>query len=289
MKNASEVSYSPHLVFCFRLVFVTERKLTDVTLNVTKMEADLYIVGNILYTEGPLLQTNNGETKSNVFEHKEYRVLNDFTQISHDTVYILCDDKNQLLELSRHDGKVRILQGKFTNPTKLIIDNDHAHSILVLEQSLKTVISYDLESAAIHPKLHTKEHTLLAMDWYYKSLIVTTDLGIWIADFNSKDLTPLTKSKNGFMNGKFADAMFSKQLSSLTVLSYRGIFIVTDHGNERLRIVDMPSEKVSTLCLRSPNISKTVNQCTMSDIRTLAFHEGALHYATSKAIHTISG
>ena len=245
------------------------------------MEADEYTPGNILYTNRHSLSTTDGVNSqilagnATVRGYKEgqaqsalFRTITGFTQISPKRI-IIVDKENHCLRLLEYptypvvvpltsvfsgqcqrSGSWNVRPALYSYPWSIVKDKLNTRQLLVIrtvDSQTRVVGTFVKSRSIINVKYLAQEK---GGDMY-----VTVKYAIFRITYSDKKITLLSgKATNS--GGGYRDSNLLKSLYyELYDLMFIGpdTLIVTDAWNSRLRLVDIKSDKVTTLAtVRAP-------------------------------------
>lgn len=250
---------------------------TETNIQVDHIEIDITDASRLLYCGGNSLQSTDG-TEPNLLlgsaDESGYREaaalrarfnrLSGFTQIN-ETMIITVDQRNHCLRavdrpsLSTHQfvGKCHYsgdfadgIDARFGNPHSVVHDLTSANKLLVSDEGNNAIRQVDITTrltTTIVKSSILRWPIGIAFDTSRENLLISSIDVIRKYDIQSHNLTNLTGSIMwGFRDGRLAEALFNRPRDILPLSA--DVILVADKNNERLRIINLTDDSVSSLC-----------------------------------------
>ena len=240
---------------------------------ISHMQEDLFIPGNIVYSEGKSLKTTNGRTKqliagdSGVYGYAEgigvdayFKYIASFLQLNSTTLLVV-DSGNHCLRLvdrittktSRRLGRCTLGGSeilRFHYPTTLIFDKMNIEQLLLIDSANRAL-------KAINKTNWTKKNLFVFNTSIQPKRIFQQEngnlfvaIGHCIMEYNyvTKSASLITGSidQNGFHDGSLPEARFDTPREMLVLPSDK--LLVADRSNNRIRLIDLGWNMTFSIC-----------------------------------------
>lgn len=153
-----------------------------------------------------------------------------------------CEDfgyDNGDVRTARFHVPCNIIAGEFAN--EYLISDQRNNAIRLIQLETKKV------STLVHHHVNLSRPIDLVMDQEKVHLYITTMLsGVVRAHIKSKTLELLTSTDQGHRDGPLITAVFNMPWKIRSLVP--SVYIVTDINNNRLRIIDVQNEVVTSIC-----------------------------------------
>ena len=270
------------------------------------MELDRYRPGSVIYTEKHALMTSDGTTthliagnssqrgyREGVGADARFYLITGFTQISAKRV-VVADYKNHCVRLidrasntttsvfsgqcespGYQDGR----QAKISYPTFVVMDQKNKNQLLIAEERPGAVRTVDVNSQATYTFEKTdilRGINYITQDEKSGDLYVTAYHAIYKIRYLRKGVTLIAGSygmkSRGYTDGKSLDSLFHFAHDLIFITPQT--LLVGDVRNNKLRLLDMYSNKVTTL-----NVTNSLNKPA-----SLLLTNNSLYVGQNKAI-----
>ena len=270
--------------------------------NVNHIEADQYVPGNILFSDGHALKTTDGTTtwliagspsssgySTSSGSSARFYYLSGFHQVSATRVFLVDRNNHCMRMLDRTsnasyvsyagycrssgyaDGTSR---ARFYYPQSAIADNHGYHYVTTFYRST---------SSLQNPTGITQEHT--SGDLF----ITLLTHYVYKLAYSLKALTLLSGTgSRGFQDGFSCQTRFSSPYELLLLRPHK--LLIADSHNHRLRVLDLNSLMTSSLCSgTSGTVDGNLPACTLQYPFSSAVVNGSLFIGQNGAIREIKG
>ena len=256
---------------------------------VEHMELDRYRPGNLVYTDWRALMTGDGTTihliagKSSELGYREgvgaaarFSRITGFTQISEKLV-VVADSHNGCMRLiDRTTNKTSVFSGQCRNgvgyqdgrpgqfgyPRSVVMDQRDKNQLLIVDQNNRAVRTVNVKSQIVGT--FVRSESLWAMigitqDEKSGDLLVTALDALYRVTYTKRTVSLISGSPGsisyGYRDSTLLDSLFDwpKELIFITPKT----LLVADDNNHKLRLVDMNSDKVTTLNVKNSLYSPT--------------------------------
>ena len=241
------------------------------------MELDRYRPGSIIFTDAHTLETSDG-TKTHLIAgnptqsgYREgvgaeawFRYITGFTQISEKLV-VVADSSNHCMRLiDRTTRTTSVLSGQcesrgymdgrpglFASPWSVLVDQRDKDQLFITDYSNSDVRTVDVESQVVDTlvKNGSLKHIIgITQEEKSGDLFVTATHAVYRIMYIQKTLSLISGSpgsKSGHEDGTLLSSLFNfpEELIFITPKN----LLVADYDNNKLRLLDMKADKVTTL------------------------------------------
>lgn len=291
--------------------------------DINHIEPDLLFPDQILFIDGVSIKTTDGAAFSLVtgsasergYRNGKYILtrfawLTSFLQLS-PTTMLIADSGNHCIRHMKRDnvtgqGVVTDYVGScqnfghqdrigtdalFYNPMSMIRSEQAPDQIFVAEHdSIRAIDTKTLWVTTIIRS--TKLHELSMpreMLWVTKdSLMLTTASNVKLLQFPDLNILDISGGfKSGFQDGELGMGLYSYPEEILHLQEYEA-YVLADRGNNRLRILDLVNNKVSSICTGvQGNKPGDVGECELQWPHSLLLHNKFLYVGHYKQISRI--
>lgn len=301
--------------------------ITGISNDISHMQPDQYVIGNILFADGSSLKTTDGKEINGVVGEAEaygYKVgigtkarfdwITGFSQLTASETVIVDHRNHCLRHVDRSTGIVSTYAGicgqigmlrlnqtsSFYKPWDVIKDNMQVNSTLIVSdqynKALRLVCTQDHGSTTI-PTL-IQSNLLYAVRALVQSpntgdLFMVNNHGVVRYDYGRKSLTVISgtigRRGGGFVDGSFTSSLF-RYPWDLTLLT-ASTLVIADSQNGRLRILNMTSGTSSSICSGSAQVHSDGNldNCTMNQPSSVMLFNNTLYVGERGHIRIIPG
>ena len=242
--------------------------------NVYHMEVDIYIPGNILYSEGSALKTTDGITahliagsvygsgySEGVGPSARFGSFFRFLQLT-DTLVLIADYYNHCVRsINRTNNQTDVYSGEctrrdhrdgvdalFAYPNALILDINKPGTILISEYTcaLKSMSIVNRNVSTLGRSDFRNQLSIL-QDQNTGNIFLTFSHGIGLYDYQRKTYVTIAgSSTQGFADGTFSSTRFA--LPQNLIFLNNHTLLLADEQNNRLRILNLRSNMSSSIC-----------------------------------------
>lgn len=290
---------------------------------VSHLEEDQFVAGNILFSEYQALLTTDGQSQDvivgqhgfwPIYDYQEgigtnatFRTISSFAQLNRTHTLIADRDNGCIRSLNRLTNETSHFSGiceHLKGSPKPAIDGSRLNAtfwkinsltlykttLYIVESNSQRIRALDLADERVRTVItadnFTHSHHLprvIVANWDTDILYVTTRYGIGQYDPSSDNFTYMVKSpQSGFRDGNLLESKW--WYNDGMVLLPNNSLIVADVNNNRLRIVDLISNNVTTWCFRYP---KAFQNCSITKPNALRLINCTLFISNSKLISTL--
>lgn len=282
------------------------------------MEEDRYIQGNILFTELGLfrMKTTNGSTTSVVFGEANssldstslpgfggFYQLNETLVVSVDITQpcIRLVDRTNFNQATTYAGLCRMFgrgyedgeNARFGKPLSILLDIKNSSRLLVTDKENDAIREIHVESGFVDTfykvgKIYGPKD--MHQDSVNGDLYITDQYSrIFILRYNSLDKIQISSSNEGYFDGSFQDARF-QQPAEMYLINGRTALLVADHGNHRLRIMDLVTNSTTSVCSGAIGHNDSdLETCSLDSPRSLLIIADTLYIGDGSGIRQIKG
>ena len=241
------------------------------------MELDSYQPGNIIYTDKHSLKTTDGVTaaiiaghptqsgyKDAVRENSRFQYITGFIGITAKILLAVDHDNHCLRRIHRDTGLTTTFSGvctssgyqdgtqaKFLHPISIIRDNQNGDQLLVTDQynnAIRTVAVSD-GSVGTLIKSDTIRRPWCLTQNTAGDIFVTTYFAVYRISYTEKTITLIAGSPTttGYRDGSLLSSLFNYPRELIFIQNNN--LLIADHYNNKLRLLDLDEDKVTTLNL----------------------------------------
>ena len=261
----------------FRIEKSTPTDFISTSYLVYHMELDRYRPGFIVYTHKYTLMTSDGTTtyliagnsaqggyREGVGADARFYRITGFAQITEKLVVVADVNNHCMRRIDRATNKTSVFSGKcksqgyqdgrpgqFFYPWSVVMDKRDKNQLLITDSRNKAVRTVDVESQAVGKFSQSASlNNIMGITQEEKSgdLYVTAYHAIYKITYIQKTLSLISGSpgsKSGHEDGTLLSSLFNfpEELIFITPKN----LLVADYDNNKLRLLDMKADKVTTL------------------------------------------
>ena len=292
---------------------------------VRHMEPDLFIKGNVLYTDKCALKTTDGVTSNTIAGHStscnhhfapgllaRFQYLKGFRQISPSEVVVVDQLQHCLKLIDRSTLQVSLYAGycgssgyvtgtsgaRFSFPCSIISDIKRPGMLLVTDFANDAVRHVNtLSSSAPHSVSNFYQNTSFlngprGITQHHVSgdlYITNSDNEVRKVTYSSKSITKLAgASSSSFRDCDFGTAYFYNPFEIIFICENK--LMLADYGNHRLRILNLKTSHTSSVCtVRASHIIGNMETCTLYYPRSLMVLNDTLYVGEYQRIRKVQG
>lgn len=266
------------------------------------LEMDRYIPGNILYSDMNDLETSNGQV-SRTF-HLGLREAAGFHQVS-TTIIIVIDVSDhciyvvdrikggpqQYAGICGHSGYQDGITALFNYPLSIMQDLKKENLYIITDSQNNALRWLDISRQL--PQVSTivkSDSTLIrpqsaTQDSRTGDLFVTVPHSVVRYDYATGKLETIAgSSQTGNNDGSLSSARFSSPFG-IALLAYNQL-VLADKKNNRLRLLDLNTNSVSTICPREHSFSDI---CSLSYPQSIMIHGNTMYVVDQHKIWKVNG
>ena len=255
----------------------TAEVLVNTSDYVYHMEPDSYQPGNIIYTDNHSLKTTDGVTTAIIAGHPtqsgykdangenaRFQRITGFIGIAA-KILIAADYNHCLRRIHRDTGLTTTFSGmctspgyqdgtraKFDYPGGIISDNRNSNQLLVTDafnNAIRTVAVTDGSVGTFQKSNNIGDPQYLTQNTV-GDIFVTTNYAVYRISYAEKTITLIAGSPTttGYRDGSLLSSLFNYP-RELIFIQNNNLLIIADHYNNKLRLLDLDDDKVTTLNL----------------------------------------
>ena len=239
------------------------------------MELDSYQPGNIIYTDKHSLKTTDGVTAATIAGHQTQSGYKDADRESARFDYITgfkgitakiliaVDQYNHCLRrIHRDTGLTTTFSGvckssgyqdgkqaKFKYPYSIIRDNQNRSQLLVTDGNHNAIRTVSVSDGSVGTliKSSTIEYPLSLTQNTAGDIFVTNVFAVFRISYTGKTITLLAGSQDttGYRDGYLLKSLFDFPAELIFIQKHK--LLIADGGNNKLRLLDLDEDKVTTL------------------------------------------
>lgn len=265
------------------------------------MEADEFKTGQLIFSDGNSLKTTDGVSTWTIAGHARrwgssdgvgsaarFVSITSFCQINATDVAVVDSNKAYLRRVDRSTNHTsQYGQAVLVNPRSVFKDRITPSRMVVGIRAINPVQAFDGDQGpANHMSILSKSAQLepltsIAQD-EHGNFLITTDNEIYILFYYSQYVQLLAGSgRFGHRDGPLQQSSFSTPSAILQLNDYE--YLIADSSNHRLRILDMPNQLTSSLCVGRTNL------CSVHNPQSLLIVNRTLYIGDKGTISFIKG
>ena len=241
---------------------------------VNHLERDLYIPGNILFSDGSAMKTTDGSSTSLIagsasqYDYREgvgsqaiFSFILSFLQLSTKQALIADHDNHCLRSLTRttnqtgqyagnctYEGNQDGVNALLNEPRILINDLKDPHHVLITEESgiIKTMNTTSRNISNFGTVGRTVYGIIQSLETGDFFMTVAHVVGIF--SYQTKTFTVISGSTSsyGFQDGPFSEVQFNHPFALIFLNNHT--LLVSDYHNDRLRVLELINNTSSSIC-----------------------------------------
>ena len=283
------------------------------------IEADLFMPGNVLYTDGNSLKTTNGKTKQSIVGvpagrgYKEgtgdavrFGFITAFHQFAKNKVIVIDNGNHCVRVVDRNTRMSTAFAGlcstegwrdgtmaRFNSPTNIIPDVMNPGQLLITDRNNKAIRHLNTTSRAVTTFVRvTWDRNFLpsGITQHSKSgkIYVTTNRYVYEIDYEQKFPKAIAGgNSNAETDGPFRSARFNVIYDALLINEGNEI-VLADYYNS-VRLMDMRGGTVSSICKRGGHEDGNRKACTVDRPSAVAVIGTTLYVGEYQRIRKIEG
>ena len=309
----------------FRLLLGPAKYFWETSSLVFHIAQDARFKNNLIFSEAHHLKTVNKKGTmvtwlvgrdegyaNGIGKNARFRWLTGFLQLN-STHSILVDKYNHCLRwLERANNYVADYVGEcenpgnsdgigsaatLTNPSSLTRDANNDNRVFIAVKSERDAIRIlyldtrkveTLDSSSSKPIFQDGVYAIVKDTSNAKAVLMTGNSSIARFQFPDSVTRISGAAESGFQDGTLENALFNGTSSIVAIR--RGVYIVADSENHRLRVVDLVSGKVSSICSGIAGYKPgTVAECNLDRPYALFYLEDTLYVGATERIVKMEG